>query len=121
MRKLITAVILVPLAIIFVMFAVANREIITITLDPFDSVQPAYAFKLPLFLLIFALIAVGVLIGGLVTWLKQGRWRARARRAEADARALREQLAARQWPSDNQRALPLAPDQSAPLIYPPAA
>ena len=49
MRKIVTVFILVPLVIILVMFAVANREIITITFDPFDSVQPAFAFKLPLF------------------------------------------------------------------------
>ena len=80
MRKLITALILVPLVIIFVMFAVANREIITLTFDPFDSVQPAFAFKLPLFLLIFALLGIGVVIGGCATWFKQRKWRARARR-----------------------------------------
>ena len=31
--------------------------------------------------LIFALVAVGVLLGGISSWLKQHRWRARARRA----------------------------------------
>jgi uncharacterized integral membrane protein len=120
-RKLITALILVPLVIILVMFAVANRETITITFDPFDSVQPAFAFKLPLYLLIFALIAIGVVIGGLMTWFKQHKWRARARRAEAETRALREQLAAHKWPPADQRALPAAPDQPAPLVFPPAA
>ncbi len=30
MRKLVTAVILVPLAVVIVMFAVANREILTV-------------------------------------------------------------------------------------------
>ena len=121
MRKLITALVLVPLVIILVMFAVANREIITITFDPFDSVQPAFAFKLPLFLLMFALLAIGVVIGGLTTWIKQHKWRARARRAEAEARGLREQLATHKWPPANQRALPPAPDQAAPLVFPPAA
>jgi len=121
MRKLITALVLVPLVIILVMFAVANREVITVTFDPFDSVQPAFAFKLPLYLLIFALISVGVVIGGLTTWLKQHKWRARARRAEGEARALREKLAARNWPPEDQRALPPAPDRPAPLAFPPAA
>jgi uncharacterized integral membrane protein len=121
-RKLITAVILVPLVIILVMFAVANRETITITFDPFDSVQPAFAFKLPLYLLIFALIAIGVVIGGLTTWFKQHKWRTRARRAEAETRALREQLSQRsKWPPEDQRTLPPPPDQPATLVFPPAA
>jgi uncharacterized integral membrane protein len=114
MRKLVTAFILVPLVILFVVFAVANREIITISFDPFDSVQPAFAFKTPAYLLIFALIAIGLVIGGVITWVKQRKWRIRARRAEQDAEALRAQLAVRDAPPT--RALPPAP-----VIYPPAA
>ena len=115
MRKLVTAFILVPLIVLLVTFAVANRAIVTISLDPFDSAQPAFAFKAPLFLLIFALLAVGLLIGGLITWFKQRKWRSRARRAEADAQGLRSELAARIVPPA-QPALPQPP-----LIYPPAA
>ena len=48
MRKIVTAFVLVPLAIIIVMFAVANREIITVSFDPFDSARPAFALKMPL-------------------------------------------------------------------------
>ena len=39
MRKAVTALILIPLAILIVMFGVANREAVTISLDPFDSAQ----------------------------------------------------------------------------------
>jgi len=116
MRKLVTAFIVVPLVIIFVTFAVANREIVTISFDPFDSAQPALAFKIPLYLLIFALIALGLVAGGLITWIKQRKWRSRARRAEAEARALRSDLAARNMPPAETAALPPAP-----LIFPPAA
>ena len=40
MRKFVTAFVLIPLAIVIVMFAVANREIITVSFDPFDSESP---------------------------------------------------------------------------------
>src|SRR5215213_11385505 len=89
MRKAIAIAILVPLAILIVMFAVANREVITVSFDPFDSVTPALAFKMPLFMLIFALVGVGVVVGGIASWLRQHKWRMRARRAEAEARDLR--------------------------------
>lgn len=117
MRKFVTAFVLVPLAIVIVMFAVANREIITVSFDPFDTTQPALAFKIPLFILIFVLVGVGVLVGGIAAWLKQHKWRARARRAEADVRRLRTEL-------DAQRAIaPAPPSREAPppLIVPPAA
>ena len=59
MRKLVTAFVLVPLLIVLVMFAVANRQLVTISFDPFDSENPAYALKAPLFIVMFALIAGG--------------------------------------------------------------
>src|SRR4029079_9532586 len=92
MRKAIAIAILIPLAILIVMFAVANREIITVSFDPFDSAHPALAFKMPRCMLICALVTVGVVVGGIAAWLRQHKWRLRARRAEAEARDLRRRL-----------------------------
>ena len=116
MRKLISIAVLVPLAIVIVMFAVANREIITVSFDPFDTVRPAFALKLPLFILIFILVGLGVFVGGVAAWLRQSKWRGRARRAEAEAKQLREQL-------DAQRLRPALPAVSEPSTFaiPPAA
>jgi uncharacterized integral membrane protein len=116
MRKFIVIAVLVPLAILVVMFAVANREIITVSFDPFDSVAPALAFKMPLFMLIFALVTVGVVVGGIAAWLKQHKWRMRARRAEAEARDLRSRLDA-----DQPRRKVPALEASPPFAVPPAA
>jgi uncharacterized integral membrane protein len=91
-RKVVTAVILVPLAAIIIAFAVANRQIVTVSFDPFDPAQPAYAAALPLFVLIFVLVIFGVLLGGIVTWLRQARWQWAARRAEKENHELRLQL-----------------------------
>lgn len=117
MRKLVTALIVIPLLIVFVTFAVANRASVTVTFDPFDSVDPAFTVKMPLFLLVLTLIAFGIIIGGLVTWFGQHRWRVRARRAEKEANDLREKLAQRQWSPQAQ----LPPAEPAPLTFPPAA
>ena len=89
MRKFLAIVILAPLAIIIVMIAVANREVIALSFDPFDPVQPVLTVRMPMFILIFVLVGIGVLVGGTAAWLRQSKWRARARRAEADARDLR--------------------------------
>jgi hypothetical protein len=116
MRKFVTIFVLIPLAVLIVMFAVANREIITVSFDPFDARQPALAIRMPLFILIFVLVGLGVLIGGIAAWMKQHKWRVRARRAEADVRRLRVEL-------DTQRAIAPAPQprEAPPLIVPPAA
>jgi uncharacterized integral membrane protein len=88
-RKIVSAVILVPLALIIIGFAVANRQAITVSFDPFDAVQPAYAASMPLFVLIFVLVIFGVILGGTAAWLRQARWRWAARRAEGENRELR--------------------------------
>jgi uncharacterized integral membrane protein len=117
MRKVVTAAILIPLAIIIVMFAVANREIVTVSFDPFSSASPAFALKMPLFIFIFVLVAIGVLVGGVAAWLKQHKWRVRARRAEAEARELRARLDAQRA----QRSVPARLDTVPPIAIPPAA
>ena len=99
------------------MFAVANREIVTVSFDPFDSAQPAFALKMPLFILIFVLVGFGVLIGGIAAWLKQHKWRVRARRAEAEARELRARLDAQR----PQRGVPAQLDRRRRFAVPPAA
>ena len=93
MRKFFTALIVIPLALIFLVFAVANRHSVTVSFDPFSSADPALSRSLPLFALIIVIAILGVIAGGLATWFGQRRWRRAARMHEADARAARAQLA----------------------------
>lgn len=93
MRRFLNAVVLIPLAVIFVVFAVANRHEVTISFDPFNSHDSALSFELPLFVLIIAVAILGVVAGGCATWFRQRRWRRAARLHEADAREVRTQLA----------------------------
>jgi uncharacterized integral membrane protein len=92
-RKIITGIIVVPLAIVIVVFAVANRQMVTVSFDPFSATSPAYAASLPLFVLIFIILIFGVIIGGAAAWLGQSSWRRTARKLDADVRALHEELA----------------------------
>jgi heme/copper-type cytochrome/quinol oxidase subunit 1 len=116
MRKIVTACIIIPLVIVIVAFAVANRQLIAVSFDPFDSTQPAFSVRMPLFILIFILMGLGVLVGGVAAWLKQHKWRVRARRAEAEARDLRARL-------DEPKPQPGVPAalHSPPFAIPPAA
>ena len=91
-RKIVTAVILIPLAVIIVAFAVANRQAVTVSFDPFSSAAPAYAATLPLFVLIFVLVILGVIVGGVAAWFRQGKWRRVARRLESDVRDLHAEI-----------------------------
>ena len=91
-RKIVTLVIVVPLAAVIIAFAVANRELVTVSFDPFSATNPAYAATLPLFILIFVLVILGVIIGGAAAWLRQAQWRRAARKLDAEVRLLRQEL-----------------------------
>jgi uncharacterized integral membrane protein len=93
MRKLLTAVIVIPLFVLFVVFAVANRHEVTVSFDPFNSTDPSLARSMPLFVLIIAVAMLGVVVGGCATWVGQRRWRRMARQHRADAQAARDELA----------------------------
>ena len=93
MRKFLTGLVLLPLGVIFVVFAVANRHMVTVSFDPFNSSNPAVAFTMPLFVVIIVVAILGVAAGGSATWFRQRRWRRAARQHEADARQARAQLA----------------------------
>jgi len=93
MRKFFTAAVLIPLGLILVVFAVANRHLVTVSFDPFNSSDPSVGFTLPLFVVIIVVAIAGVLAGGSATWFRQRHWRRAARQHEADARQARAQLA----------------------------
>jgi uncharacterized integral membrane protein len=120
-RKIVSALILVPLAIVFIVFAVANRQVVIVSLDPFDPAHPTFALALPLFVLILALIIGGVVVGGMAAWLKQSKWRRAARRAELEARALRAEVDALRRSGVGEPAPRLPVDYAPRLTIPPPA
>ena len=92
LRRIVAALILVPLGVVIIAFAVANRQVVTVSLDPFGADEPAASVALPLFALIILLLVVGVLIGGVAAWLRQGKWRRSARRLEREVHDLQRKV-----------------------------
>ena len=87
MAKILKLLVLVPVAILILAFAIANRQTISVSFDPFSNPDVSTAFvTAPLFILLFLALIVGVILGGIATWFTQGvnRRRARAARDEAD-------------------------------------
>jgi uncharacterized integral membrane protein len=93
MRKFLNTLVVFPLALIFIAFAVANRHFVTLSFDPFNAADPAVALTLPLFVVVIAMAALGVIAGGIATWFGQRRWRRAARRLEDELRDARARLA----------------------------
>jgi uncharacterized integral membrane protein len=86
MRRLLNWFVFLPLGIVIVLFAVANRKSVVVSFDPFAGDQSVLTFDVPLFIVAFAGLIVGVVIGGLVSLARQWRlWRA--------SRAVQDELA----------------------------
>jgi uncharacterized integral membrane protein len=92
LRKIVTVLVLVPLAAVIIAFAVANRQAVTVSLDPFNAEQPAASLTLPLFGLVIVLLIVGVLVGGMAAWRGQAKCRQTARRLQREVDELRGEL-----------------------------
>ena len=91
MRRFVTLLLVVPLTIVVVVLSVANREAVTLSLDPIGS-PPALSLEAPLFFFLFAAIALGILFGGIATWIGQRKWRRAARSERANAARNRQEL-----------------------------
>lgn len=67
-----TYVIGIPVAVVAAGIAVANRESVWFSLDPFDRLNPAVSVSLPLFLLVFIAFGAGILLGWIAAvWLRK--------------------------------------------------
>lgn len=90
MRSVLRIIVFVPLGLAFLFFAAANRALVRVSLDPFpggDLSGPS--FEAPLYLVVLAAMAAGVVAGGLSSWVGHGRYRRAAREARSEAKKAR--------------------------------
>ncbi len=92
LRRLVSLLVAFPLGVVLVALAVSNRHAVQLVLDPFRPESPALALELPFYAYILGTLVLGVILGGVATWMSQSRWRRtarvqgqRAQRFEAEA------------------------------------
>ncbi len=81
-----TWIAIIPTALITIWFALANRSLVTLSLDPFNVDEPTWAVRLPLFAIMFVAVFVGMIAGGIVVWWGEGHWRREAQKSRNEAR-----------------------------------
>jgi lipopolysaccharide assembly LapA-like protein len=88
-----------PIAIIVVSFAIANRQWITVSFDPFSRDAPFAAMDMPLWALFFCGVFFGLIAGWIACWIAQSKWRRSARdtrrelaRTQSEASELRREV-----------------------------
>ncbi|MDB5642286.1 MAG: hypothetical protein JWN07_1603 [Hyphomicrobiales bacterium] len=88
MKTFLKWLVLAPLGVLLLAFAIANREPVRVVLDPLPG-DSEFQIAAPLFLILFLATGLGVLAGGFATWVSQGRHRTAARHARSDIDRLR--------------------------------
>ena len=85
LRRFVLFFFAVPIAILLVTLAVANRHAVRLVLDPFRPADPVLSLVLPFYVYLIGAVLVGVVLGGVATWVTQARWRRSARQRAAEA------------------------------------
>ena len=85
MKSFLKSLVLVPLVALVTLFAVLNRQFVAVNIDPLDWTGLGQTVSVPMFVVIFASVAIGVLAGGVSVWVAQGRHRRAARAASREA------------------------------------
>ena len=93
LNKIVGWLVLVPLCLGLIVFALANRQLVAVNLNPFtasDLTAPGYG--VPLFVVLYVVLLVGVLLGGCATWFAQAPHRRREKHWRREARTLGAEL-----------------------------
>jgi Na+/H+-translocating membrane pyrophosphatase len=94
MKRFLKLLFLILLALPAIALLVANRHDVIIYLDPFAGpAAEGTQITVRLFIVIGVAIILGVIFGGVVTYLEQGKYRRAARRARTEVISLRAEVA----------------------------
>ena len=95
MKKWLSRIFWIPVLILTVLFLVANRQRVAISLDPFSMDNPAVTTEaLPLWFWLMLMLFIGVGVGAVGMWLSGTGRRHTARLEHRELKSLRRQAAA---------------------------
>lgn len=117
MKKILRWVVFVPFGAILVLFLVANRQPVALSLDPFSTQAPAFATpSLPLWLWLAFSLFSGFFLGAAGMWMSGRELRLRARADRLELKALKRASASESAAKPASPApAPPSPPQTSPL------
>lgn len=94
LRRIVGWIVLVPLCLVLIVFALANRQSTFVSFNPLAGPDSAGAIGIavPLFIVIFAFLLLGVILGGIASWFAQSRVRRERRRWQREVDTLRRRI-----------------------------
>ncbi|MEO6011962.1 MAG: LapA family protein [Devosia sp.] len=111
-RRIVGWVVLVPLCLVLIVFALANRQLVVVNFNPFapSEALTTPGVGVPLFLVLFTILLFGVLLGGIATWFAQSQHRRDERVYRRETERLNREVDAMR----RSRSLPVVDDLSRP-------
>ena len=100
MRRILRWMVGLPIALVVIAFAVANRQWTRLSLDPFSSTSPVLSIDMPLWALFIGGVFIGILVGWMSCWLAQGKYRKLARERGREISRLQSEAALPQTSND---------------------
>jgi hypothetical protein len=93
-NRIVGWVILVPLCLGLITFALANRHFVVVNFNPFAPVESTVVpgYGVPMFVVLYVVLLVGVLLGGIATWFAQASHRRREKHWRREAHMLNNEL-----------------------------
>ena len=91
-KRIVGWVVLVPLCAALIVFALANRQSVVVNFNPFASADAGTTLGVPMFLVLFAVLLIGVVLGGIATWFAQGAHRREERHFRRETERLHREL-----------------------------
>jgi uncharacterized integral membrane protein len=93
-RRIVGWVVLVPLCLVLIIFALANRQLVVVNFNPFvpSEALTTPGVGVPMFLVLFGILLFGVVLGGVATWFAQGQHRRDERAFRREAEGLRREV-----------------------------
>ncbi|WP_455481990.1 LapA family protein [Bartonella sp. B35(2025)] len=88
-KRILLAIILIPPTVLLVAFILANRQMVTLTLDPFQTSFESFTYKAPLFIWLFIFFGLGVLLGSIINWFAYHRCKKKLKESRAELEKLK--------------------------------
>ena len=113
LKRIVGWFVLVPLCAVLIVFALANLQPVNVNFNPLATadILSATTFRVPMFVVIFGVLLVGVVLGGIATWFAQGAHRRDERLYKRETERLHRELEVARRAPDN--SLTLSPDDVA--------
>lgn len=117
MKKWLYRIIWIPVLVLAVLFLIANRQMVTISLDPINASEPAItSFPLPLWMWLVTTLFIGVGLGAVGMWASGSERRHKAHAEHKELKALKRDHAALQHRYDEMRPKPAEMAAEPPLL-----